>query len=261
MAFFNVIIPAFNAEKTIERAIKSVEMQTFNDYELIVIDDCSTDNTVDILEKLSEQYSNMTILLPKKKLFNGGTRNLGLKYSNDCEYLLFLDSDDEFIDRNLFQNIHDFILAKKMPDMVRLPYERYYDESKTGHSRAILMNEERDSSIATVACSPRVACWTKAVRKDLFVPFPENTLFEDVIQHLCQCDVVERVVWFSRPVVRWHLHSKSTSHSNSPKWQSSAWRFVADLMDLNLKHDYCNRRRIQKMRNTQKGLLQGIAVQ
>lgn len=260
MNFFNVIIPTFNSEKTIERAVKSVEMQTFTRYHIIIIDDCSTDGTVKILEKLSAENSNITVLLPDKKLFNGGTRNLGLKYANDCEYVLFLDSDDEFIDKDLFLDLYHFICTHNKPEMVRLPYERFHD-NRQKPGRKILMNEEKNTNIAKVAGSVRVACWTKAVQRKLLVPFPENTLFEDVIQHLAQCDVVNTVAWFPRPVVRWHLHSDSTSHNDSPKWRSSAWRFVADLMDLELKHDYCDKRRIQKMKNTQKGLLDGVYIQ
>lgn len=261
MKFFNVIIPTFNSAETIERALQSVEKQTFKDYKVVIVDDCSTDNTRAILERLKNQYHNLEVVLPSKKCFNGGARNIGLDYTKDCEYILFLDSDDEFINEHLFQNLHDLILQNGKPDMVRLPYQRFYDESPTHHCRNILMDEERNTNIAKVAHSVRVACWTKAVKRDLFRPFPENTLFEDVVQHIAQCDVVNSVVWFPNPFVRWHLHSKSTSHNNSPKWRSSAWRFVADLMDLELMHDYCDARRKKKIEGAKQGLFEGKAVQ
>lgn len=261
MSFFNVIIPTFNSAKTIERAVDSVERQTFKDYSLIIVDDCSEDNTREILDRLAKKYSNITLMYPNQKLYSGGTRNLAVYRSDPCEYLLFLDSDDEFINNHIFQNIYDVILRNNRPDMVRLPYQRYYDESKTHHFNNRLMDEERNTNIAVVAQSVRVACWTKAVRRELFRPFPENTLFEDVVQHLAQCDVVHSVVWLTVPCVRWHIHSSSTSHNNSPKWQSSAWRFIADLMDLDLKHDYCDSRRKKKIEGTKQGLLEGKAVQ
>lgn len=262
MAFFNIIIPTFNSQDTVRRAVETVERQTFKDYRLILVDDCSTDNTPNINKELAEKYPNITALFPSKKLFNGGVRNYGVQHAQDCEYLLFLDSDDELLDDRLFQDLHNIILIYRFPDMVRLPYEKIYDES--GRKKLMMLNDEQGvapTSLANVACSKRVACWTKAVKRELFQPFPENTLFEDVVQHLLQCDVITNVTWFSRPFVRWHIHSASTSHNNSPKWRSSAWRFVADLMDLELKHDYCDKRRKQKMQSTKEGLLKGIAIQ
>ncbi len=86
----SVIIPAYNAEKTILATIKSVVLQSYQDIEIIVIDDGSTDNTVAIISALNE---------PKIKLFsfeNEGlptARNRGIKHSSG-ELLSFLDADD-----------------------------------------------------------------------------------------------------------------------------------------------------------------------
>lgn len=253
MTFFNIIIPAFNCESTIERCIQSIERQTFKDYSIIIVDDCSTDGT---REKL-KQFDNAEVILLNEKRFNGGARNVGIEHQKPCEYTLFIDSDDEFIDGNLFQELHDLIVEQNFPDMVRLPYGKVYDS--TGHQSFKKRFDE--SSIADVAWSGRVAVWTKAVRYGMVPKFPENTLFEDVCQHLAQCDVIESVAWFPRAFVMWHIHDDSTSHANSPKWQSSVWRYVADLMDLELTKEYTRSRRDKKIRGTKRGLWEGKAIQ
>lgn len=92
MPEISVIIPAYNAEKLIEETINSVYNQTYKDYELLVVDDESSDNTVKIVEKML--FSPHRII--KKK--NGGeasARNAGLKEAQG-KYISFLDNDDLF---------------------------------------------------------------------------------------------------------------------------------------------------------------------
>jgi hypothetical protein len=86
------------------------------------------------------------------------------------------------------------------------------------------------------------------------VSFPENTLFEDVCQHLKQCDCIKTVALFNKPVVEWRIYEGQASRSNSPKWKSSRWRFIADLMDLELEHAYAKKRRNEKLAEAKKDL-------
>ena len=251
MAFFNVIIPTFNCEKTLLRAVNSVRKQTYKDYNLIIVDDLSTDKTREVIRGIKEA----DVILLDEKRWNGGTRNVAVENSPAAVYTLFLDADDEFIDEHFFQKLHDFVIKHDYPDMVRLPYVKHYDA--TNHERVISARDFNERTVADVAHSPRVAAWTKAVKYELLCPFPENTLMEDVCQHLLQCDITETVAWFPEPVVRWHINGNSTSHSESPKWKSSAWRFIADLMDLELEKDYTRARRDGKVRRGGRALLNG----
>ncbi|MBS7836978.1 glycosyltransferase family 2 protein [Wohlfahrtiimonas chitiniclastica] len=89
----SVIIPCFNSAKTIERAVLSVQNQTYENIEIICIDDGSTDETVNILYRLSSIVSNLIIL---KNNINSGpshSRNRGAAIAKG-EYIAFLDSDD-----------------------------------------------------------------------------------------------------------------------------------------------------------------------
>lgn len=253
--FFSVIIPAYNAVETLERAVNSVLTQDFEDYYLTVVDDMSTDGTAELIEDMG--YTNITRVFSGKKSYNGGSRNRAMEHAPNSLYTLFLDADDEFIDNSFFSKLHNLIIKKHYPDMVRLPYEKCDDST----GKCTTMMYPKNETIGEIAQSPRVAAWTKAVKTRLLVPFPENTLMEDVCQHLAQCDVVRTVAHYPEPAVRWHIHNKSTSHNNSPKWQSSAWRFVADLMDLDLKRDFTKARRDVKLQRAKENLFNGIIAQ
>lgn len=94
----SIIMPCFNVEKYIERSFKSILNQTMNqeDIEVIMVDDCSTDNTKNIIKKYDAKYSNFKAIFHEKN--SGGCaipRNSGLKMDAG-KYIMFLDSDDEF---------------------------------------------------------------------------------------------------------------------------------------------------------------------
>ena len=93
MTEFSVVIPTYNREKTIIRAIESVLQQTYHDVEVVVVDDCSKDNTVQIVKG---QYSSDTRVLLYKQPQNQGAcaaRNKGVELCHG-KYVAFLDSDD-----------------------------------------------------------------------------------------------------------------------------------------------------------------------
>lgn len=105
---FSIIIPVYNAQHTIHRTLLSVLNQTYSDYEVVIVDDGSTDNSATILEEFN---GNKKIKVISQK--NGGVssaRNTGLKNCRG-EYVLFLDSDDWLDDNSLLifkENLNSF---------------------------------------------------------------------------------------------------------------------------------------------------------
>jgi len=91
----SVIIPSYNRARVLPRAINSVLNQTYSNFELIIIDDRSTDNTKEILKKYSEKDKRIRYMKNKHKKGPGGARNQGLEVSKG-KYIAFLDSDDEW---------------------------------------------------------------------------------------------------------------------------------------------------------------------
>lgn len=89
----SVIIPCYNSSKTIKRAITSVISQTHKNTEIICIDDGSSDDTVNILNTLSQSIANLTILINDKNRGPSYSRNKGVLHSSG-DFIAFLDSDD-----------------------------------------------------------------------------------------------------------------------------------------------------------------------
>lgn len=243
MSFFRIIMPNYNNEKWLDKSIGSVIEQTFKDYVFVFVDDVSTDNSVDKAGRLI--MDDGIVLGLNEKKWNGGARNVGLNVDAfDTEYTLFLDSDDWFASPDILQQLHDFIIDNDRPDCVRLPYIAEYDGDK--HLPIMLNDSDAEKLVGSIF----VACWTKCIKSELIQPFPENTLMEDVVQHIKQCDVISYpVAVFDKPVVIYNRNNTNSCSNEQNqdlqhgKWQSSMFRYMADLLDLDLMHDYCIKQR------------------
>ncbi len=109
---FSLIIPAYNVEKYIKKCLDSVLNQTYNNYEIIIINDGSTDNTSKILESYKSNKKIKIINQENKGLSNA--RNTGVSNAKG-DYILFIDSDD-FIEKELLEILNKTI---KDEDLVR----------------------------------------------------------------------------------------------------------------------------------------------
>ena len=127
MKKFSIIIPTYNVEDYIETCIESVLSQTFKDYELIVIDDCSTTHGK-AFEKIK---NNPNIIFDKtpKNLRAGGARNLGIQKATG-EYILFLDSDDKLHNTQTLEKINNTI-GTDTPDIIYTGFQFIGGENLT----------------------------------------------------------------------------------------------------------------------------------
>jgi glycosyltransferase involved in cell wall biosynthesis len=107
--FFSIIIPVYNIEKYLNKCLKSILNQSYKDYEVIIIDDCSNDNSFKIGSYFSQIDSRFKFFSNSKNLGLSETRNKGLTLSNS-KFIIFLDGDD-YIDETsldrIFQKIYE----------------------------------------------------------------------------------------------------------------------------------------------------------
>ena len=95
--FLSIIIPVYNGAKHITNCLNSIWAQDMHteDYEVICIDDCSTDNTVEVLNNISKGNNNLRVINNNSNCRAGGSRNHGVLEAKG-EYIVFIDSDDYF---------------------------------------------------------------------------------------------------------------------------------------------------------------------
>lgn len=177
----SVIVPIYNVEKTLERAVTSILDQEFSNYEVLLVDDGSTDMSGKIADSYGEQYPFIKVFHKK----NGGlssARNFGIKKAKG-NILAFLDSDDYFLP-NIF-NEGLLFFAKEEVDIVVFGLEKGNGEA----TKRILPTEEiilrPEDSIRKLFedKGAEFYAWNKFYKRDLFrvVQYPEGKLYEDVI--------------------------------------------------------------------------------
>lgn len=108
MPKISVIIPVYNTEKYIEKCLNSLEEQIMNDFEIIIVNDGSTDNSEEVIKKYIKEHKNLKIIYLKKE--NGGlasARNFGVEKASG-KYIAFLDSDD-YLDKDIFSSLEKYM--------------------------------------------------------------------------------------------------------------------------------------------------------
>jgi len=103
MPKLSVIVPVYNVEAYVEKCLRTLVEQTLEDIEIIVVNDGSTDNSKEIVQKLAKQFPEKIIYVEKE---NGGlsdARNYGMPYAKG-EYIAFLDADD-YVERYVSKNV------------------------------------------------------------------------------------------------------------------------------------------------------------
>jgi len=120
--FFSIVLPAFNVEKYIHRSILSILTQSFQNFELIVVNDGSTDNTANIIDEFSKQNQKITVVTHQKNESLHMARLNGVAASKG-NYVVFLDGDDYFVDNSL-ATLHEVIETNPGYDAYEYAYIR-----------------------------------------------------------------------------------------------------------------------------------------
>lgn len=93
MDLITVVVPVYNAEKTIEKCVDSLLSQSYSNIEIILINDCSTDRSLDICKNYADKHGNIKVLSNQKNSGVSYTRNRGIDDAHG-KYICFVDSDD-----------------------------------------------------------------------------------------------------------------------------------------------------------------------
>lgn len=189
--FTDVIIPSYNCENTLESTVESIINSGLKSFDIILVDDGSTDKTPALCDALSEKYENFLCIHKK----NGGVssaRNEGIRAAKG-EYLLFFDSDDT-AECGAFSEAEK-ILTEKSPDMLIFGMSfDYYKNGRLYRSDPLVYEKEgllkKDELVGDFEelfnCNAMSPCWNKFYKKSVIlkdlIRFNENlTIFEDFL--------------------------------------------------------------------------------
>lgn len=185
-----IVTPAYNAGKLIDSTIQSVVNQTFKDWEMLVIDDCSTDGTRNIVEKWSKNDPRIKLIALEAN-FGGpaGPRNVGVKEAIG-KYVAFLDADDIWHPRKLEIQVH--VLSESNANFVCSQMKDFTNEQEISFD-PVKHYELEDVSFNQQSLRARIPTSSVIAERDLLraKPFVEEIDYKAVEDYHCWLKILE----------------------------------------------------------------------
>lgn len=205
MPLISVIIPVYNCEEYLETCVDSIQNQTFTDFEIILVDDGSPDNSGKICDTLSEKYNNI-IVLHQENQGQAAARNSGVKIARG-EWLHFVDSDD-LIHPRMLQSLYSAAIKNNVKLAMcsavqdeKVPGDFYADENVEYEN--IEMNEYNFLHLCRDLKYYYWVVWGKLIHKSIYEKYPltEGRIYED-----------------NAVVCKWLYEAKKVALTNAPMY-------------------------------------------
>lgn len=242
MTFISIVIPVYNAQEYLSQCVDSVKEQTFQDWEIILVDDGSTDSSPELCDQLALSDSRITVIHQP----NAGTsaaRNTGLDAASGT-YVTFMDNDDWWTRSDCLDIVHASLASRPVDLLCHMNCDANFDG-------AINNDEATDYADAVAAMSPQAAfrflidhsllasaVWAKIVRRDLIADhqifFPSGMRNEDTEWSAKLLAASKNVGWIDERFYAYRQgHSYAqTSHKLSADSVDDLERILIDNYDL-----------------------------
>ena len=234
----SVIVPVYNGQDYLENCIESIEMQTYPQIEVIIVNDGSTDRTSDICRKLTDKYHNIQVI-DRNDEGVSAARNAGIAKASG-EYFLFVDADDR-LHAETVQTLYD-ALVETGSDMAGCGFFVWGSEDewkkeintwKENQQRPVIL--QRDEFLKKGIFGSDKRCWGKLYKKSLIEghPFREGlTIGEDMLFLLDMLPDMKKMVTVSFRGYGYYQNPKGAmNRAFSPEYmdQITCWETAREL--------------------------------
>lgn len=220
----SVIMPVYNSEKTIRYSIASVYAQSFKEWELIVINDCSNDKSCQVIKDMEATQSRIRLLSNESNKGVAYSRNKGIAVSRGT-WLAFLDSDDLWRDDKLEKQVR---LMKERDAVISYTGTAYMDYD--GREYSYKLKAKQKLPYNDLLKHNIMSCSSVMVRRDIMerISFASGCLHEDYAAWLSIVNEAGHAYGLNEPLVVYRLskESKSGKRFNSALMTYKAYRYV-----------------------------------
>ena len=175
----SIIIPVYNVEKTLHRCVESVLRQSFQNFEMILVDDGSTDNSVTMVDEIARTDNRISVIHQCNQGLSAA-RNTGIKAAKG-KYITFIDSDD-FIAQDTYKGVMEMLNAHPEYDILEFSVIEKYG-SKAQHPLILddCVYQNKQEYWLKGQAYRHTYAWNKIYRRELFadIEFPKGKNFED----------------------------------------------------------------------------------
>ncbi|MBR3895392.1 MAG: glycosyltransferase family 2 protein [Clostridia bacterium] len=219
MPFVSIIMPAYNAERTVKESVLSALKQTYSDFELIVIDDGSKDRTPEILRELAQSDARIRVLRNDPNVGVSRSRNRGIAEATG-EWVAFLDSDDLWREDKLEKQLK---LIEQYPDAA-LTYTASAFILNDGSPMGYVLPAKERIGRRELLRHNLLSCSSVMARTDLLreCPFPGDRIHEDYFVWLTLLKKIPYAYGVNEPLLIYRLTENSRSGN---AWRSTKMLF------------------------------------
>lgn len=234
--FFSIVIPVYNAEKSLRRCLESVKAQTFKDYEVIIVDDGSTDSSGGICREFTGTDVRFRYVFQENRGVSAA-RNRGMREAA-APFIAFIDCDDEYSEDYLLK-FYEVITHDPKCDSFWCGYASIDSERGTRDviydSEEKLVTEDRGSIMSLYDGFLAAAVWNKVFRRDIIInnsiTMPEDiSLGEDLLfnfEYLDNC-ANTKILLINEPLYRYHCGDGASLNT---KYRADLLRIYERLSD------------------------------
>lgn len=234
----SIIMPVHNSEQHITPAIDSILAQTYSNWELIIIDDGSTDCSPSICKAFASLDNRITLLHNTSSIHDPGTaRNIGLDHMHG-QYLFFMDSDD-WIEPDLLQNALDTLL-KSNSDLVQFGFFDEHSSKQISHvpplPKEVITRQEIQQDFLTFWNHTRFSLWMYLFKTSLIgsLRFQAALNGEDISFMMDVFCSVNQLSYLSKPLYHYRILEGSVSHKwidHTIEYRCMIWHHEKKFLD------------------------------
>ena len=242
----SIIMPSYNYAMYIRQAIESVLNQTYQNWDLIIIDDASTDYSLNVINEYVKKDSRIKLIINEKNLGLAGTLKKAIDFA-DGEWIAFLESDDEFLPDSIEEKIKsarlgaDIIYTDTEPfqdSEMAANIEEYY--KKVGKYLVELNNskfiENFPQIIAKSNIIPTFSC--TMVKKELLRKCKFNPICKSSLDHYIWAQLSHnRIYYINKKLTRWRLHKDSYINKDKYSWITK-FLFSISIYSQTIKNEF-----------------------
>lgn len=166
----SVVMPNYNGHRFVEQAIDSVLSQTYENFELLVVDDCSNDDSVSLIKHKAQSDSRIRVIALEHNAGVANARNVGIREAKG-EYIALLDNDDLWTEDKLERQL---ALAQKGADIVYCSYD-FIDEQNNSIKKPFVVPQQ--TNFDKMLASSVISCSTSFIKSKLMRAHPFNPDF------------------------------------------------------------------------------------
>jgi teichuronic acid biosynthesis glycosyltransferase TuaG len=222
----SIIMPSYNSAKTIAQSIESVLLQSYSNWELLITDDLSSDETLSIIKEYMNKDTRIRLFVNEKNLGAGGSRNRSIKVANG-KYIAFLDSDDIWLDNKLSVQIEH--MCKYNVALSYTWYQKFSSEGDGGYVQPKLTVTYQQLLYSNI-----IGCLTAVYDAEIlgkrYMPLIRKR--QDMGLWLSILKDIDMALGIPQVLAKYRVDSGMTRNKITIlKWQ---WAFYREVLGLNL---------------------------